>query len=70
MEIVLKEDLNVARRYVRGATVDLDRPVITSISHQLGRTDWYESAGTFQQRQNAAAMPEPTQEPVRNRKGR
>lgn len=56
VEIVLKEDLNVARRYVRGATVDFDRPSITQISKQLQRTDWYEPKADVQRRMDAAVL--------------
>lgn len=56
MEIVLKEDLNVARRYVKGATVDLDRPCITQISNQLGRTDWFMPKDEVRRRQDAIAV--------------
>jgi hypothetical protein len=48
MDIVLKEDLNPRRHLTAGAKLDWDRPVITAITKQLGRSDWYEPLESFE----------------------
>lgn len=55
-EIVLKEDVNPERGWVKGVTVDWVRPTITAMSEHRGNTDWYELSSAMAARHRRQAL--------------